>query len=103
MNNNNNNINFENLSPFEIVDKYEKVITEINMQISNTKELIDQIYKQLIEFKANLSNNNNNSNNNIYSSDIMERINDTQKLFDQLTNELKSLKKKSICINKNTK
>jgi hypothetical protein len=62
------------------------------MQINNSKEVRDIFYKQLIEFQTDLSNNNNNTNNNIYSSDIMERINNTQKLFVQLTNELESLK-----------
>jgi hypothetical protein len=78
---NNNSNNFENLSPFEIVDKYEQVIAEIDMQINNIKEVRDLFYKQLIEFKTDLSNNNNNSNNNIYSLDIMEKINNTQKLI----------------------
>jgi hypothetical protein len=93
MNNNNINNNFQNLSPFEIVDKYEQVIVEIDMQIDNTKEVRDLFYKQLIEFKTNLSNKNSNSNNNIYSSNIMEKINDKQKQYDQLTYNLESLKK----------
>jgi hypothetical protein len=80
MNNNNNN-NFENLSQFDFVDKYEQVIVETDMQINNTKEVRDLIYKQLIEFQIDLYNSNNNSNNNIYSFNIMEKINNTQKLF----------------------
>jgi hypothetical protein len=44
-NNNNNNNNFEKLSLFDFVDKYEQVIVETDMQINNTKEVRDLIYK----------------------------------------------------------
>jgi septal ring factor EnvC (AmiA/AmiB activator) len=96
--------NFENFLPSPILDieKHEKQINKIQEQIDEIEEIRDQFYDQLIEFKMQMKNLSNNNNNNNNYSNIMEKINETQKQLDYLTDELEILLNQRIILTKNT-